>query len=160
MTIGFSRADGLARLEARQWLPRPLEAVFPFFADAGNLEALTPSWLKFRILTPGPIEMRVGARIDYEIRWHGIPMRWGTEITAWEPPHRFVDTQIRGPYRTWIHEHAFSSRDGGTEVLDTVRYAVFGGGLVERLLVRRDVRRIFEFRRRALEERFSETTIS
>src|SRR5579871_5848818 len=88
-----------------QFLPRPLEEVFPFFADAGNLPILTPPWLHFHILTTRPIEMRRGALIDYRLRIHGLPIRWQSEIVEWDPPHRFVDEQRRGPYRLWHHEH-------------------------------------------------------
>ncbi|MGB9275140.1 MAG: SRPBCC family protein [Terrimicrobiaceae bacterium] len=95
------------------WLPRPLGEVFSFFADAGNLELLTPPQLNFHILTPCPLEMRVGLLIEYRLRVRGIPLRWQSEITAWEPPHRFVDEERRGPYRLWQHEHLFEERDGG-----------------------------------------------
>src|SRR5690606_26244500 len=127
-------------------VPSPLPEVFEFFADAGNLEAITPPWLRFRILTPTPIEMRAGTRIDYRIRIRGWPVRWRTEITAWEPPVRFVDEQLRGPYRIWIHEHRFESVEGGTRCRDHVRYAVPGGALVHRLLVKEDLRSIFAWR--------------
>jgi ligand-binding SRPBCC domain-containing protein len=133
-------------------LPRPLSEVFPFFAEARNLELLTPHWLRFEILKPEPIEMKVGALIDYRIRWRGLPMRWRSEIAAWDPPHRFADRQLRGPYRLWHHEHLFSESDNQTTVEDRVRYAVWGGALVERLFVRRDVEAIFAFRRRRLKE--------
>lgn len=135
-------------------LPRPREEVFGFFADAGNLQAITPDWLHFRILTPRPIEMRPGALIEYRLRLHGLPLRWKTGITAWDPPHRFVDEQLRGPYRLWVHEHTFQEVDGGTLVGDYVRYAVLGGTMVNRLFVEGDVRRIFEFRQERLRERF------
>lgn len=131
-------------------VPGSLEAVFPFFADAGNLELLTPPWLSFRILTPRPIVMRVGALIDYRISLRGLPMRWRSEITAWEPPYRFIDEQRRGPYRLWVHEHTF--RQDGPEVVvrDHVRYAVPGGPGIERVLhalfVRPDLNRIFRYR--------------
>jgi ligand-binding SRPBCC domain-containing protein len=137
-----------------QWLPRSREEVFPFFADARNLEAITPPWVGFQILTPGPIEMTVGAIIDYRIRLHGIPLRWRTEITAWSPLDHFVDEQRRGPYRRWVHTHRFVPRDGGTLCLDHVEYAVPGGGLVNRWLVRPDIERIFAFRRGVLDQRF------
>jgi ligand-binding SRPBCC domain-containing protein len=138
-----------------QWLPRPLAEVFPFFAAARNLGTITPPWLRFEVLTPEPIEMRVGALIDYRLRWHGLPLPWRTEITAWEPPHRFVDRQLRGPYRLWVHDHRFEERDGGTLVSDRVTYAVPGGALAERLFVRQDVEAIFAFRWSALERRFA-----
>ena len=136
------------------WLPRSLDEVFAFFADARNLQAITPEWLDFSVVTPDPIQMRPGTLIDYRLRLRGIPIRWRSEITAWEPPHRFVDEQRRGPYRLWVHEHRFLAKDGGTQVLDTVRYVAPGGWLVDRLFVRRDVEHIFEFRRRKLLERF------
>jgi ligand-binding SRPBCC domain-containing protein len=139
---------------SEQWLPTPLEEVFPFFADARNLERLTPGWLRFNVLTPDPIEMAVGTRIDYRLSWRGIPLRWTSEIAAWEPPHRFVDRQLRGPYRLWHHEHRFEARDGGTLVADEVRYAVWGGALANRLGVARDVATIFAYRRERLVELF------
>lgn len=141
-------------LAVEQWLPRPLPEVFAFFADAGNLNALTPPWLRFEILTPRPITMRPGTLIDYRLRLRGIPVRWQSEITVWEPPHRFVDEQRRGPYRQWHHEHTFTERDGGTLVADKVRYAVWGGALVERWFVRPDVQRIFRYRQEKLAELF------
>jgi ligand-binding SRPBCC domain-containing protein len=137
-----------------QLLDRPLDELFPFFAEAANLGRITPPWLQFEILTPGPVAMAPGTLIDYRIRWRGLPMRWRSEIAVWEPPHRFVDRQIRGPYRLWHHEHTFAERDGGTLISDSVRYAVWGGALIERLFVRRDVAAIFEFRRRRLTELF------
>ena len=136
------------------WLPRPPDEVFPFFADAGNLELLTPPLLNFRILTPRPIEMRLGTLIDYRLRIRGIPVRWRSEITAWEPQRRFVDEQRRGPYRLWNHEHTFEARDGGTLCTDRVRYAVAFDFFVHRILVRPDIERIFAFRQRKLRERF------
>lgn len=142
-------------LRNRVRLPHPRPEVFAFFADAGNLEALTPPWLHFRILTPLPLDMRAGALLDYRIRVHGLPIRWRTEITAWDPPHRFVDKQTRGPYRLWIHEHTFEEDGpGATLVGDHVRYAVPFGALVNRLLVARDVRAIFRYREEKLREVF------
>ena len=137
------------------WLARPRAEVFNFFSDARNLESITPSFLHFVTLTPGPIEMKAGTLIDYKLRVRGFPMRWRTLISAWAPPFRFVDEQLRGPYRQWIHEHTFEERDGGTLAVDVVRYSVLGGALIDWLLVRRDVERIFEFRQRRLREIFS-----
>lgn len=136
------------------WLPQPLRSVFPFFADAQNLEELTPDWVSFRILSPLPIQMRAGALIDYRIRVHGMPLRWQTEITHWEPPFRFVDVQRRGPYRLWRHEHRFEEKEGGTLMTDQIQYAVWGGTLINRLFVRRDVEKIFAFRRARMEQLF------
>lgn len=132
------------------WLPAPPDEVFPFFADACNLERLTPPALRFRVLTPRPIEMRVGTLIDYRIRLHGLPMRWQSEITRWDPPHGFVDEQRRGPYRRWIHEHTFAPSDRGTLARDEVQYAAPGGVLAQRLFVARDLRKIFAYRNEAL----------
>jgi ligand-binding SRPBCC domain-containing protein len=140
--------------EDELFLPRAPEAIFPFFADARNLQVITPAWLGFDILPPVPEEIRPGTLIDYRIRLHGIPIRWRTAITAWEPPFRFVDEQLRGPYRRWIHEHTFEASGDGTVCRDRVRYAVLGGALVDALFVRRDVVRIFAYRRRVLIERF------
>lgn len=131
-------------------LSAPLEDVFRFFSDAYNLELLTPPWLRFSVLTPPPIAMGVGTSIDYRLRVRGLPLRWRSEITAWEPPWRFVDEQRRGPYRLWRHEHAFRELDGATLVADRVEYAAPLGPLVNELFVSRDLTRIFEFRRTAL----------
>ncbi len=139
------------------WLSRPPQEVFPFFAAAANLQAITPPWLRFEVLTP-PTVMQEGTLIDYRLRVHGFPLRWRTRITAWEPPHRFVDEQLRGPYRQWIHEHTFEARDGGTLVRDHVRYAVLFDFLVHRWLVRPDVRKIFAFRAAALRELFGSSS--
>jgi ligand-binding SRPBCC domain-containing protein len=136
------------------WLPRPRAEVFPFFADAGNLQTITPDWLKFEILTPRPMVMRPGALIDYRLRVHGLPLRWRTEITEWQPPHRFVDQQVRGPYHLWHHTHTFVEQNGGTLCRDEVVYRPRGGWLMNALFVRRDVARIFAYRQARLTELF------
>ena len=141
-------------LQREKHIERPLDDVFAFFADAHNLEQLTPPWLHFRILTPGRIAMAPGTLIDYRIRLHGVPVRWQSEITEWHPPHRFVDAQRRGPYRLWVHEHDFREEAGGTNVRDTVRYAVWGGRLIQRLFSAPDLDRIFSFREERLAEVF------
>ena len=99
-------------LDTELFLPRPREEVFPFFADAFNLEAITPPFLRFKVTTEAPIEMQVGALIDYKLRLHGIPITWRTRIAAWEPPYRFVDEQLKGPYSLWRHEHTFEEVEG------------------------------------------------
>ncbi len=136
------------------WLPEERDAVFSFFADARNLEAITPPWVNFQILTPEPIEMHAGALIDYRLSVHGVPVSWKTEISDWEPPFRFVDQQLRGPYRKWIHTHTFEEKNGGTLCRDFVEYAVLGGHLINWLLVRRDVEKIFAYRQESLLARF------
>jgi ligand-binding SRPBCC domain-containing protein len=148
----------MGQLQTELWLPRKREEVFRFFSDAGNLEVITPPWLRFTVLTPRPIEMRVGTRIDYQLKVRGIPLRWQSEITAWEPPVRFVDEQRRGPYRKWRHEHLFEEHGDRTLAIDRVDYDVFAGFIVESLFVRRDVEQIFAFRKTKLLEIFPATT--
>jgi ligand-binding SRPBCC domain-containing protein len=132
----------------------PLDAprLFAFFGDARNLDRLTPPWLHFRIRdeTTDSLMMRPGTRIDYRLRLYGVPISWQTEITVWDPSQQFVDEQRRGPYHWWIHTHTFTPIDGGTEMEDEVRYCPRGGALPHLLFVRRQLRRIFQFRHRAL----------
>jgi ligand-binding SRPBCC domain-containing protein len=145
-------------LRARLFLPLDPARVFPFFADARNLEKITPPWLHFEIISPLPATMRAGARIDYRLRLHGLSLHWQSEITVWDPPRRFVDEQRRGPYRTWIHEHTFRECNGGCEMEDYVKYAVLGGRLVNALFVKNDVMRIFQFRARTLKTIFRDSS--
>lgn len=136
-------------LHRTQWAPRPLSEIFAFFSDAANLEALTPGWLKFEVVTPRPITMFAGTHIDYRLRWHGIPLRWTTEITRWDPPHEFQDVQLKGPYKLWRHTHRFIKQSGGTALTDVVEYALpFGplGSLAHALQVRRNIEQIFDYR--------------
>ena len=144
----------IREFQCELWLPKPPEEVFPFFSDALNLQAITPSWLHFEVLTPPPIVMTPGLKLDYRLKVRGLPLRWQSEITAWEPPRRFVDEQRVGPYRLWRHEHTFEPRDGGTLCRDHVQYAVWFDWLVHALFVRRDVERIFAYRQEKLRERF------
>ncbi len=140
-------------LEREQLLPRSPEEAFAFFSDALNLEAITPPWLGFRVTTPGPIEMGVGALIEYRLRLHRWPIRWLTRIELWEPGRRFVDAQVAGPYRSWRHTHRFEPHDDGTLMRDVVRYALpLGpiGTLAHLAFVRRDLERIFDHRRGAI----------
>ncbi len=139
------------------WLPAAPEKIFPFFADALNLETITPPWLNFKVLTPPPIAMHEGALIDYRLRIRGVPIRWRTRIGSWEPPHRFVDQQLRGPYRQWIHEHTFEPQTDGTLCRDVVKYAVPFDFLMHKLFVRREVENIFAFRAKALRNHFLKT---
>lgn len=137
-------------------VPAPLDEVWPFFCDARNLERLTPSFLRFEVLTPEPIDMQKGTLIDYKLRIRGLPIRWRSEITAWEPQHRFVDEQRRGPYRCWIHEHTFEARGDETIARDYVQYDHVGGSLVNRLMVGPDVGRIFAHREKMLRQIFGD----
>ena len=134
-------------------LPRPREEVFAFFADAKNLELITPTHLNFKITSPQPIELREGALIDYELSLHGIPMRWRTEITSWDPPHRFVDTQLKGPYSQWIHTHTFTEVDAkNTLIEDEVKYRLplepFGD--LFHFIVEAELKKIFDYRTKAV----------
>ncbi len=153
-------------LEREQWLPATLERVFAFFADAANLEAITPPWLGFRIRSPLPVEMRPNARIDYTIRLGPVPMRWRTRIAVWEPgaepggepAARFVDVQERGPYARWEHTHEFSALGGGVLMRDVVRYSLpFGplGTATHAVLVRGLLARVFDFRFARVREFFA-----
>ncbi len=141
-------------LERRQRVDVPLQEAFAFFGEARNLEAITPPWLAFRVMTPGTIEMRPGTLIDYRLTLHRIPVRWRTRIEAWEPPHRFVDAQLRGPYSLWEHTHTFEADgEAATVIADRVRYALpLGplGELAHRAFVRRDLERIFDHRAAAV----------
>ena len=136
-------------LEREQRLPGTPEKVFGFFADAHNLEAITPPLLRFRVVTPGPIAMGRGTLIRYRLRVHGLPVSWLTEITEWNPPYRFVDEQLSGPYVLWHHTHSFRADGHETIMRDVVRYRVgFGplGALADTLVVRRDLAAIFDHR--------------
>lgn len=155
LSLTPDRERGGYLLHAECVLPCPLDEVFPFFADARNLQQLTPAWVNFEILTSGEIAMHAGALIDYRLRIRGVPLRWRTKITAWEPQRRFVDEMLRGPYRWWRHEHAFEECPGGTRVVDRVHYGVPGGALVNWLVVSRDVRAIFAYRQQVLGELFT-----
>ena len=135
-------------------LAAPLDEVFAFFAEAENLERLTPPWLNFTILTPRPIEMHEGLELDYRIRLHGLPIPWRTRIDEWVPGVSFVDRQLLGPYRWWRHEHRFEQVPGGTRVMDRVQYAA-RAGWGSNWLVRRDLERIFAYRREAMRTIFS-----
>jgi ligand-binding SRPBCC domain-containing protein len=145
---------GLHCIERAQLVPLPVDEAFAFFADAYNLEAITPPWLRFRILTPRPIAMAEGALIDYRLQLHRVPCRWHTRIETWVPGRRFVDRQVSGPFSHWEHRHAFESRPDGTLIRDLVVYRMpLGplGELARSVLIGRDLERIFDYRRDAVE---------
>ncbi len=145
-------------LRREQWIPRPLNEVFAFFSDARNLEEITPPWLGFRILTPLPIRIATFTKLRYRLSLHGLPVSWTTEIQEWDPPFRFIDVQVSGPYRLWHHTHRFEAHDGGTRMTDVVRYRLpFGmiGRAVHALKVRRDVEQIFDYRFERIGELFA-----
>ena len=141
------------RLERSLFIPRSREDVFQFFSDACNLERITPAFLRFHILTPGPVSMQPGTLIDYELRLYGLPFRWRTLIQAFESPNYFIDVQIKGPYKKWHHRHQFEDVPGGTQMYDRVDYDLpFGpiGAATHMLFVRRSVEEIFDYRNEAI----------
>jgi len=147
----------LYTLQRRHSIPRPRREVFDYFSRPENLAALTPPALGFTMLTPPPVPMNAGAVIDYTIRVGPFPLRWRTLISRYDPPERFIDVQLRGPYMFWHHIHEFADRDGITEMTDTVHYAVPGGilsPLVRSLLVARRLEEIFDYREQRLRELF------
>lgn len=147
------------RLQREQLVRGTLEQVFAFFERAENLAAITPPRQRFEILTPLPIRMRAGARIEYRLRAFGLPLRWTTEITEYDPPHAFVDVQLRGPYARWVHRHAFASAGpDAVRMTDTVDYelplwplSALGGAQ----FVARELRSIFDYRRDAIAQRIA-----
>jgi ligand-binding SRPBCC domain-containing protein len=149
LSAGTRPSRGLLELRSEVVVPVPLDAAFAFFADAWNLERITPPWLHFRIRTARPLAMRAGTMLDYRIRLHGVPIPWRTRIDVWEPGVRFVDRQVVGPYHWWRHEHRFETVEAGTRVVDHVEYLPRMAWL-SRAWVRRDVERIFAYRRAAL----------
>ena len=158
MTVAIAKSDRDSRgycLTTELLVAEPREEVFEFFADAFQLETITPPWLHFSVQTPRPIVMTPGTLIDYRLRLHGVPVRWRSKISSWEPPYQFVDEQVKGPYRYWHHLHTFEEVDQGTLVRDIVNYAIPLGFLMHPLLVRGDLVKIFSFRRETMSRIFT-----
>jgi len=148
---------------AEQFVPQPRDQVFKFFSKPENLEQLTPPWLNFRILSVDPAPVQKGTLIRYSLRWRVFPIHWTTEIVEWEPPFRFVDEQLRGPYKLWRHQHSVAAEGNGTLITDEVHYSLpFGvlGSIAHKLKVKNDVETIFAYRRDAVCRLFAKTEIS
>ena len=144
------------QLDREQWLPRPVGEVYLFFSRPENLQVITPPWIDFRMVE-APQMLAAGSLIRYRLCWRGIPVRWTTEISEWNPPDGFVDRAVSGPYALWNHEHRFTACEGGTSMRDRVTYALpFGwvGRLAHAALVRRDVERMFDFRAESMRRLF------
>lgn len=157
MAINISKSDegrGGYCLTSELLVAEPREHVFKFFADAFQLETITPPWLHFAVETPRPIEMKPGTLIDYRLRLHGLPVRWRSKISVWEPPFQFVDEQVHGPYRFWEHLHTFEETDTGTSIRDMIDYAV-PLSFFAHPWVRRDLLRIFNYRLKVMRELFT-----
>jgi ligand-binding SRPBCC domain-containing protein len=150
-------STGIYELRRELWIARPVDEVFAFFADAHNLEEITPLWLGFKILSMSTTSIEEGTIIRYRLRLHGIPVHWQTDICEWNPPHYFVDEQTKGPYKRWRHTHRFEAHGSRTKMIDEVQYSLpFGvlGRIVHTLKVRRDVTRIFDYRREQIDALF------
>ena len=135
-------------------LDRTRDEIFDYFSNALNLEQITPPWLHFQVVSQLPIQMCEGTEIEYRLAIRRIPVRWRSRITVWDPPRRFVDEQVHGPYRRWIHEHRFLDAGNATSCEDFVQYATWGGALINKLFVERDIRSIFAYRSERLRQTF------
>jgi ligand-binding SRPBCC domain-containing protein len=145
-------------LRREVFIPAPIDEVFEFFSDPANLAQITPKSVGFRDLTPDARPMRPGMRVTHEIKWFGIPQRWETLIEEYDPPHGFLDTQVRGPYKCWHHRHTFEETAEGTLMRDELRYELpFGplGAVTHWLIVKRQLNRIFDYRGRKIMELFA-----
>ncbi|MBL7546007.1 MAG: SRPBCC family protein [Bdellovibrionaceae bacterium] len=146
------------KFESNLIIERPIDEVFAFFSKAENLQRITPPSLDFFIVTPLPIEMKKGTLIDYRLKIRGVPSKWKTLISEWSPPTSFTDTQLKGPYKKWVHNHKFTKiNDRSTQMVDTVVYEVpFGilGNLVNYLIVRHEVAKIFKHRNKTILKHF------
>lgn len=157
-SIGIeSRPQGGWRLSCEQWLAGTPAQVFPFFGSAWNLERITPPFLRFRIHRVRGEPLAAGSLVDYRLRLHGLPIRWRTLIEVWDPPHRFVDLQVRGPFRHWRHAHTFTDSGDRTLVSDVVDFDLYCRTLARTALlawINADLRAIFAYRQRATARAF------
>ena len=145
--------------EMEMIIPADIAKVFSFFSSAENLQRITPPWLNFNILTPTPFQIEQGRFIDYKLSLYGIPFKWKTEITLWDPPHRFIDEQVKGPYRKWIHVHYFEPRGDHTFMRDNVKYEIpVFHTVINKLFVHKHVTNIFNYRRERINEIFNSTS--
>jgi len=151
------KENGCTHLHASQWIARPIDEVFRFFSQPENLQVLTPANMHFRMVDETPVEMHEGRELSYKLKVKGIPIKWTSKITLWDPPHCFSDIQTKGPYTSWDHTHTFERDGSGTRVIDDVTYESPGFRWMERLLVRPDIERIFQFRHYTLEHVFGGT---
>lgn len=148
------------KLRCEMLVKRPLKETFAFFENPANLGKITPSWLSFNIVTKG-VPMAQGAQFDYVIRWLGLPMKWRSVITVYEPPRLFVDEQLKGPYKTWHHRHTFSETGNGVIVGDHLEYSLPLGPLgviAQTVMVKRQLEEVFRFRQQELAKIFSGQT--
>lgn len=155
MTVNILKTQQGFLLRSELELGYPLETVFPFFAEAENLTRISPPFLSFSITSLSDKTMKKGLQIVYRIKLHGIPIRWTSLISRWEPPYCFVDEQIRGPYKSWRHLHTFERKGSNTIVKDEVNYSVFGGELAHSLFVKSDLQKIFSYRHEELKRIFA-----
>lgn len=154
--LNFQRGAGVHELVTQQWIPHPVDEIFPFFCNEKNLEALTPPMLNFKVVGKTTAEIEAGTLIDYRLKIRGIPTTWRTKILEWEHGKKFVDIQLKGPYSLWHHTHEFESIGGGTLMTDRVLYKLpmWPLGEISLPLVKRDVESIFNFRRKVIEKKF------
>ena len=152
--LAYCQPRGTRLFVMRQWVHGEPATHFPFFSAAENLETITPPWLNFRIMGKSTTNIQEGTLIDYKLRIKGLPVKWRTRIENWDPPNRFVDTQLRGPYQTWHHTHLFEKLGGGTLMTDRVRYRMYFWpfGDVGLPMVKNDVKTIFNYRRQVIEK--------
>ena len=143
--------------ESKLVIDKPIYEVFEFFCKAENLQKLTPPTLNFKILSELPIEMKKGSRINYRIKLYGVPVIWKTEITKWDPPFEFEDTQLKGPYKLWKHRHIFKDLGDKTEMTDIVEYNPKGfpfNTILDKLIVKKEIEKIFNYRTEKINQYF------